>query len=133
MKKIKVENYEFYIGDWQDGKASNEVFVVTVAKNTHVYTDYYVYMEDAKQSKEKVSRICTRAKAVADYIKKYDFDVLIHCAAGMSRSVCFAALVAYELLEQRRTLQEARDLVESQYPQADVLSALWDSINERFK
>jgi len=134
MKEIKYRGETvFSIGDWQDGERYEE-YTVTVAKQKHDNTNRHIYLEDRKYESNKELLLAVReATFIGHVLCLDDRDVLVHCAAGMSRSVLIASIMLYAH-DQRKvpskfeSVEEAYQSILEQYPQADVLEELKNSL-----
>jgi len=124
--------HSLYIGDWQDADQTIGTFQVTVAKNRHENTDLFVYLEDSGNNDSRYLKyVVELAKSVAlniQHARTYEPEPFIHCAAGESRSVVFAALVMYFESCNFDEPEEALEHLEDQYPQARPLVSLKEQL-----
>jgi len=129
MKKVYAGDYSFTLADWQQSKRhGDQYYTVTVAKHKHDHTDQHVNLRDSKPNTKKTFEVYVEARRTAQRIMKEDEEVLIHCAAGISRTPAYASIVAYYLTPHFESLKESRMHIEQQYPQSQILPSLWEGL-----
>lgn len=111
--------YNIYIGDKEEAKKRNRlelndiVYTVSLCDETNQYTTIHAPINDGKNEMEKFD---AAVDAVLEAMSR-EYNVLIYCASGISRSVVLVSVAL--AIKENLTFDEALSIVEDNHPKSN--------------